>query len=263
MAIKAIIDSLDSVEEEYRSLYEEKDGKFVLAIEGIESHPGAAALKAALDRVRGEKRTLSDKLTAAESRLEGLPEDFDREAFETLRQQAEGKEPPKIEERLAAQKTQLEAKFAKDRERLEARANKLDSTLRRVMVDDGLTKALLDAGIDKNYLPAAKALLKEKGQIKLVEDDVAIQVFADDGVNDRTPLSDYVRSWAGQDEGKVFVAKPTGGDAKGGDGRQFSDNPWDSSNGKKPNLTKQQQLVQENPSKARQMAQAAGVTPNW
>ncbi|WP_457814149.1 hypothetical protein U8C43_23825 [Sinorhizobium meliloti] len=263
MALKAVIDNLDSVEETHRALYEEKDGKFVLAVDGIESHPGAAALKSALDRVRAEKRTLSDKLTTAESRLEGLPEDFDIEAYEALRQQAEGKEPPKIEERLAAQKTQLEAKFAKDREKLEARANKLDSTLRRVMVDDGLTKALLDAGIDKNYLPAAKALLKEKGQIKLVEDDDAIQVFADDGVNDRTPLSDYVRSWAGQDEGKVFVAKPTGGDAKGGDGRQFSDNPWDSSNGKKPNLTKQQQLVQENPSKARQMAQAAGVTPNW
>lgn len=263
MALKAIIDSLDSVEEQFRSLYEEKDGKFVLMVDGLESHPGAAALKAALDRVRGEKRTVSDKLTAAESRLEGLPEDFDIEAYETLRQQAEGKEPPKVEERLAAQKTQLEAKFAKDREKLEARANKLDGTLRRVMVDDGLTKALLDAGIDKNYLAAAKALLKEKGQIKLVEDDDAIQVFADDGVNDRTPLTDYVRSWAGQDEGKVFVAKATGGDAKGGGGRQFSDNPWDSSNGKKPNLTKQQQLVQENPSKARQMAQAVGVTPSW
>lgn len=263
MALKAIIDSLETVEEHLRSLYEERDGKFILAVDGIESHPGAAALKSALDRVRGEKRTIGDKLTAAESRLEGLPDDFDIEAYETLRQQADGKEPPKIEERLAAQKTQLEAKFAKDREKLEARTNKLDGTLRRVMVDDGLTKALLEAGIDKTYLPAAKALLKEKGQIKLVEDDDAIQVFADDGVNDRTPLSDYVRSWASLDEGKPFVAKATGGDAKGGEGRQFGDNPWDSSNGKKPNLTKQQQLIQENAAKARQMAQAAGVTPSW
>lgn len=62
MALKAIIDSLDSVEEQFRSLYEEKDGKFVLIIEGIESHPRAAAPKSALDRVRGEKRTISEKL---------------------------------------------------------------------------------------------------------------------------------------------------------------------------------------------------------
>jgi hypothetical protein len=260
VALKAIIDSLDSVEEQYCSLYEEKDGKFVLVVEGIERHPGAAALKSALDRVRGEKRTLSEKLTAAETRLEGLPEDFDAEAFETLRTQAEGKEPPKIEERLAAQKTQLEAKFAKDREKLEARANKFDGTLRRVMVDDGLTKALLDAGIDKGFLPAAKALLKEKGQIKLVEDDDAIQVFADDGVNDRTPLTDYVRSWASLDEGKPFIAKATGGDAKGGDGKRFTDNPFDPKN---PNRTKQQELIVQNDAKARQMAEAVGIKPYW
>jgi hypothetical protein len=260
VALKAIIDNLDSVEEQYRSLYEEKDGKLVLIVEGIEAHPGAAALKSALDRVRGEKRTLSEKLTAAESRLEGLPEDFDAEAYEALRTQAEGKEPPKIEERLAAQKTQLEAKFAKDREKLEGRASKLDAALRRVMVDDGLTKALLDAGIDKGFLPAAKALLKEKGQIKLVEDDDTIEVFADDGVNDRTSLSDYVRSWAGQDEGKVFVAKATGGDAKGGDGKRFTDNPLDPKN---PNRTKQQELIVANDTKARQMAEAVGVKPYW
>ena len=52
MALKAIIDSLDSVEEQFHALYEEKDGKFVLNVDGIEAHPGAAALKAALDRVR-------------------------------------------------------------------------------------------------------------------------------------------------------------------------------------------------------------------
>ncbi|MBB4000955.1 hypothetical protein [Aurantimonas endophytica] len=260
MALKAILDSLDGVDPQFHDLYEEKDGKFVLVIEGIEQHPGAQSLKSALDRVRGEKRTLSDKLTTAESRLEGLPDDFDADAYEHLRQQAEGKEPANLDERLTAQKTQLEAKFAKEREKLEGRATKLDGALRRVMVDDGLTKALLDAGIDKTFLPAAKALLKEKGQIKLIEDDDAIEVFADDGVNDRTPLSDYVRSWAGQDEGKPFIAKATGGDAKGGQGRSFGENPFDPKN---PNRTKQQELIVANDAKARQMAEAVGIKPYW
>lgn len=260
MALKAILDSLDSVEPQFHDLYEEKDGKFVLQVEGIEQHPGAVSLKAALDRVRGEKRTLSEKLTAAESRLDGLPDDFDADAYEHLKSAADGKEPANLDERLTAQKNQLEAKFAKEREKLEGRASKLDGTLRRVMVDDGLTKALLDAGIDKTFLPAAKALLKEKGQIKLVEDDDAIQVFADDGVNDRTPLTDYVRSWAGQDEGKPFIAKPSGGDAKGGQGRSFGENPFDPKN---PNKTKQQELIVANDAKARQMAQAVGITPYW
>lgn len=260
MALKATIDSLDSVEPQLHDLYEEKDGRYVLAVEGIEQHPGTQSLKAALDRVRGEKRALSDKLTAAEARLEGLPDDFDADTYETLRQQAEGKEPAQLDERLNAQKTQLEAKFAKEREKLEARAAKLDGTLRRVMVDEGLTKALLDAGIDKTFLPAAKALLKERGQIKLIEDDDAVQVFADDGVNDRTPLAEYVRAWATQDEGKPFIAKATGGDAKGGSAMRFSENPFDPKN---PNRTKQQELIVQNDAKARQMAEAAGVKPYW
>jgi hypothetical protein len=260
VALKAILDSLDGVDPQFHDLYEEKDGKFVLVIEGIEQHPGAQSLKSALDRVRGEKRTLSEKLTTAESRLEGLPDDFDADAYEHLRQQAEGKEPANLDERLTAQKTQLEAKFAKEREKLEGRNTKLDGALRRVMVDDGLTKALLDAGIDKTFLPAAKALLKEKGQIKLVEDDDAIEVFADDGINERTPLSDYVRSWAGQDEGKPFIAKATGGDAKGGQGRSFGENPFDPKN---PNRTKQQELIVANDAKARQMAEAVGIKPYW
>jgi hypothetical protein len=260
VALKAILDSLDGVETTLHDLYEEKDGKFVLQIEGIESHPGAQSLKAALDRVRSEKRTVTEKLTTAESRLEGLPDDFDADAYETLRATAEGKEPAKLDERLERQKADLEKKHNIEKGKLEARANKLDGTLRRVMVDDGLTKALLDAGVDKIYLPAAKALLKEKGQIKLVEDDDAIQVFADDGVNDHTPLVDYVRRWATEDEGKPFIAKPTGGGAGGGEGKRFGENPFDP---KAPNKTKQQELIVANDAKARQMAEAVGVKPYW
>jgi hypothetical protein len=39
VALKAIINSLDSVEERFRSLYEEKDGKFVLMVDGIKLSP--------------------------------------------------------------------------------------------------------------------------------------------------------------------------------------------------------------------------------
>ncbi|WMT92800.1 hypothetical protein [Pelagibacterium sp. H642] len=76
-------------------------------------------------------------------------------------------------------------------------------------------------------------------------------------------VEEQFRSLYEEQDGKHFVAKPTGGDAGGSDGKRIADNPWDSSNGKKPNLTRQQQLMTENPAKARQLAQAAGVTPTW
>jgi hypothetical protein len=185
VALKAIIDSLDSVEEHSRALYEEKDGKFVLQIEGIEAHPGAQSLKAALDRVRTEKRTLSEKLTTAESRLEGQPDDFDADAFETLKTTAEGKEPPKIDERLEKQRTDLEKKHKAELDKRHARISKLDGTLRKTLVDDGLRKALIEAGISKDFLPAAKALPKERGAVKLAEEDDEFQVLADNGIDDR------------------------------------------------------------------------------
>ncbi|WP_103171594.1 hypothetical protein [Paracoccus sp. SY] len=259
MALKAIIDSLDSVEEQHRSLYEEKDGKYVLAIEGLEAHPGAAALKSALDRVRSEKRALSEKLTGAEARLTGLPDDFDADEYDRLRAAAEGKEPPALDERLERQRTELEKKHGAEKAKLEGRIAKLDGTLRKTLVDDGLTKALIDAGVSKDFLPAAKALLKERGAVKLIEEDDEFQVLADNGIDDRMPLAKFVTDWAA-DEGKHFVAKPTGGDAKGGDAKRFTDNPFDPKN---PNRTKQQELIIANDAKARQMAEAVGVKPYW
>jgi hypothetical protein len=259
VALKAIIDSLDSVEEQYRALYEDKDGKFVLAIEGIESHPGAAALKSALDRVRGEKRTLSEKLTTAESRLTGLPDDFDADEYERLKTVADGKEPPALDERLERQRTELEKKHGTEKAKLEGRITKLDSTLRKTLVDDGLTKALIDAGVSKDFLPAAKALLKERGAVKLIEEDDQFQVLADNGIDDRMPLAKFVTDWAA-DEGKHFVAKPTGGDAKGGDAKRFGDNPFAKETF---NRTRQQELIAQNDAKARQMAEAAGIKPYW
>lgn len=259
MALKAIIDSLDSFEEQYRTLYEEKDGKYVLAVEGLEAHPGAAALKSALDRVRTEKRTISEKLATAESRLDGLPDDFDASENERLKTAAEGKEPPAMDERLERQRTELEKKHGAERAKLEGRIAKLDGTLRKTLVDDGLTKALIDAGVSKDFLPAAKALLKERGAVKLIEEDDEFQVLADNGIDDRMPLAKFVTDWAA-DEGKHFVAKPTGGDAKGGDAKRFAENPFDPKN---PNRTKQQELIVQNDAKARQMAEAAGVKPYW
>ena len=49
MALKLSVDKLDDVEENLRSLYVEKDGKFSLAVDGIED---TSALKEALRKER-------------------------------------------------------------------------------------------------------------------------------------------------------------------------------------------------------------------
>lgn len=89
-------------------------------LRALKRRPDAAA-SSPLSIVSPARRAHRRKLTSAESRLEGLPEDFGADAYETLRTQAEGAEPTKIEERLTAQKRQLEAVFVKEREKREER----------------------------------------------------------------------------------------------------------------------------------------------
>lgn len=262
MALKTILDSLDDMPEALHGEYKEVDGKFVLDIEGIDAHPAVVNLKTAHERQKQATRTAQADLATIKARVEGLPDDFDADAYEALKATAEGKAPAKTDDQVAQVRAQLEKKHATELLKKDERIATLEGAVSRATIDDGLSKALDDAGIDPAFKPGAMALLKSKGSLKLVEEDGAFkaQVETDMGP---MPLAGYVKDWSGSDEGKIYVKKPTGGDAPGGSGQKFTDNPWDSSNGKKPNLTRQQQMISENAAKARQMAQAAGVTPTW
>lgn len=259
MALKTVVDALDDVLEAFRSEYKEQDGRFILDIEGVDAHPAVANLKSAHERQKTANKTLQTDLTAAKSRLEGLPDDFDADAYDALKSQAEGKAPPKTDEQVAQVRAQLEKKHSTELAKKDERINALTGAVTKATIDDGLSKALDEAGVDPAFKPGAMALLKSKGAVKLVEEDgqFKAQVETDMGP---MPLAGYVKDWSGSDEGKIYVKKPTGGDAPGGKGQQFADNPFDPKN---PNRTKQQELIVANDAKARQMAQAAGIKPYW
>ena len=81
-----------------------------------------------------------------------------------------------------------------------------------LLVDNGLNAALLENGVkNATYLKAAIALMK--GQVKLEADgDKRVAKVGD------KLLAEYVKEWAGTDEGKAFVDAPgnAGGGAPGG-----------------------------------------------
>lgn len=269
MALKAKVESLEGIDAHLHDLYEERDGAFFLAIEGIEQHPGAAAVKAALDRVRGEKRLVTDKLTAAEAKLAEVPDDFDAEEWVRLKAESpDPNDPDKrrpTDEHLQSQKrlfeqriANVEAKHTNELKAKDAEIVERDGVIEAVLVEDGLTKSLIEAGVSKDFLKAARAMLKPSVRVVREEDGTRRAVVETDlGEDD---VSKFVLNWAQSDEGRVFIAKPSGGDAKGGQGRSFGENPFDPKN---PNRTKQQELIVANDAKARQMAQAVGITPYW
>ncbi|WP_404939012.1 hypothetical protein P7C00_11390 [Pseudomonas sp. JDS08PS003] len=64
--LKFQLDSLDGVDESVRALYTEKDGKFVLGIEGLPQQEDVSGLKAKVDELLGEKKLAEKKAREAE-----------------------------------------------------------------------------------------------------------------------------------------------------------------------------------------------------
>lgn len=269
MALKALLESLDNVPEEHQSLYIEKDlpkvGKrFILDIEGdsIRQHPSVSALSNAFERQKQEKTTLQNEVTTLKERFEGLPEDFDASAYETLRTKAEGTAGNKdLEAQLETARAAVRDKLTKDHEKvLKAKDDRLallEKDLNKTKIDDGLNQALLEAGVAKEFLPAARALLKERGIAQLKEEDGTFTAVAKTDLGD-VSLKEFAHQWVQSDEGKIYVPKAAGGDANGsGSKKAVGTNPFDKKAGTW-NLTEQSKLLQENPVKAKQLADAVG-----
>ncbi|MCU0121584.1 hypothetical protein N8H74_25270 [Pseudomonas sp. B2M1-30] len=70
--LKFQMDTLEGVDEAVRALYIEKDGKFVLGIEGLPQQEDVSGLKAKVDELLGEKKLAEKKVREAEeaARLE-------------------------------------------------------------------------------------------------------------------------------------------------------------------------------------------------
>lgn len=261
MALATILETLDDVPEALHAEYRETDipnvGKrFVLDLIGVDTHPSVRALKAAHDRVKADKARIQSDLDAANLRVEGLPEDFDPSEYQRLKDAAADGKGPKVDERLQRQREELERKHQADLAKKDERLGTVEGALRRRTVDEGLTAALVEAGIDRKHLPVVKAFLAP--QVKVTEQDGEFTASVETDINPTLPVSEFVKAWAGSDAGKIYVAPATGGGATGGSGKLGGDNPfaaatWD--------VTKQGALVREKGADfAERLAKAAGTT---
>lgn len=130
---------------------------------------------------------------------------------------------PKDYEALQNKNETLEAELAKANKlnkettkQLETVAKQLESEIgftNKLLLDNGLTDALVKAGIKKELLQAANALFSQQAKV-IAEGDTRKAVIGD------KELSAFVGEWASSDEGKHFVQAP----ANGGGGADGSRN---------------------------------------
>lgn len=91
----------------------------------------------------------------------------------------------------------------------------------KLLLDNGLTDALVKVGVANQFLPAVKAMFGTQAKI-IVDGDARKAVIGD------KELSEFVSSWATTDEGKHYIAAPGngGGGANGGTGNGSNAKVW-------------------------------------
>lgn len=169
-----------------------------------------------------DKKIMDDAIAAAlaeaaeehESNIAGL-KNKNKELLAKLKA-AGSEDTAKIEAELEKIQTELkEAQKAlktvtKERDTFKASAESETNFNRKLLIDNGLTDELVKAGVAKQFLPAAKALLSPQVQV-VAEGDNRIAKVGDKS------LSDFIKEWSQGEDGKHYVAAPgnAGGNGNG------------------------------------------------
>lgn len=199
MALKTVIETTDGLDEAIAKLYTETDGKFVLAIEGVDGHPDVANLKSAYERVKADRELIRTERDTLKGQSPNLPDDFDIEKWNKLK---DGKPDEAAQLKL---RQEYDARIAD----LEGKLTATQEASRKTAVERDLVQELTAAGVtNPSFVNAAKTMLANGVQIS---DDGKPFIETDMGP---MGLSDHVKRWA-SGEGKDFVTAPKGGGSRG------------------------------------------------
>lgn len=252
MKIKAILKNLEDAPQAMREFYEEKDGVYILAIEGVQEHPDVTGLKKALDDEKEFRRKRTKELEEANKKLERVPDDFDIDEYNRLKDSDGGK----VDEKLKEQRERLTAQHKKELEKKDQEIRERDELINSQVKMSTLRKALTEAKIAPHFQGAVEAMFSQRLTIEGKGQDAQVLL-------DEKPIAEYLKDWAASDDGKHFVAAPgnTGGGTGGkpGGSGKGQVNPWKKET---RNLTEQARIRKEDPDLARTLMEEAGLKAN-
>lgn len=219
--LQLIVDSVDSIPEAHRPLYEERDGKFHLAVEGLEDTSG---LKSALQKERETAKTVRQALKNLEEQFSGIDPVKVRDMMSKLDADGEsaliaaGKIDEVIAKRTEKLKTELQKQVDDAAKQVEKERGKTNKFSQRVL-DNNIRAAAAKAGLHSHAIE--DALLRARSMFTVDEDGNAVQLDEDYivvlGKDGKTPYSPL--EWL---EGMIdkaphwFPAGMSGGSAPGG-----------------------------------------------
>lgn len=223
MGLKAVLDSIEGVDDAVRSLYKSGEGgKYVLDVDDYDAHPSVRALKNAFESQKVAFAESKTKLSSAEAKLAELPDDFDAARWLELKAGAEktksekDKEVANLQQLHEARITALTTKHAADIKARDDALAQRDDMIDRTARETELTSLLVKHNIKQELLDGAKLLIGSKVHTNRADDGSRINVVPTN-IGD-LPLSDFVKGWV-DGEGKPYIAAPTGPGATGGTSR--------------------------------------------
>ena len=186
MALSATLQSLDGIDDAIQSLYAEKDGVYILQVEGIDTHPEVANLKSAYERTKQDR----DAIRAEREQIKG-----------DLAKTIKGKPD---EQALVQERQAYETRIADLEGKLAETEGKLTATTR----DSAFKAALADAGItDPFYVDLLTA--KHGADVKMSDGKALVET----GMGPKD-VSQWAKEQAASTWGKL-VTPSSGGGAKG------------------------------------------------
>lgn len=260
MVMKAVLDNLDELDESLKEHYKQdaKSGKFVLDIDNHDALPVVRTLKDESAKNRIKARDAENKLKAFEplGDIAKVQEQLDR--IPELEALAEGKvDETKIEglvnSRLKAKTAPLERERDQLKQQLTAKEQEVEAfrtkdrtrTIREEVQREGRALKILDTALEDAVMLAERQLeVGEDGKIVTKESSGNAGLDVKAWLTDLQPKRPH---W--------WPASAGGGGRSGGSGGLGGENPWKADQW---NLTKQGQIVREDPAKADRLAKAAG-----
>lgn len=264
MTLKAIVDDINTIDEKYRDLYVEKDGKWELqvsieGVDGVRTFTDLKKLNEALAKERKDHRELKNKYRPlGDKDPNKILDDLDE--LEELRAgQGDGKDSSKIDELVEAKlqrkvapiQRELDAAKQQNQELTEKvtgyettiRNGKIESVIRAAA---GELKLRPEAIEDALMLGLANFEQTEDGSIVVKQDSKFTN-----GIDAKGWLTDM------QTHRPHWWEESVSGGSKGnmGGGAGVS-NPWTKDAW---NMTKQGEIFKESPERAKKLAEAAGT----
>lgn len=169
----------------------------------------AAAVEKETGGLKEKNKELLDELKPLKEKMEKF-KDFDPAEYSRLKALERDGKDKEIKDPVEL-RNRIEAEFAPKLTAAEKRAEEAETKLKQRTIDGELTSALIDSGVSKEFLPAAKALITSGRKVDVTDGGAIV---------DGKPVSAFAKDFAASDEGKHFVSAPNsqGGGAKGGAG---------------------------------------------